>query len=89
MISGISFAGSGNVSEAGGNMTARLQQAVSVLNQADILGANRELTFSVDTPTGRPVVRVIDRESHQVVAQLPSEYVLRLAVAVRSGYTQR
>jgi flagellar protein FlaG len=43
-----------------------------------LLGASR-VVFSVDQGSRRPVLRVVDRETKEVVLQLPAEYVLRLA----------
>jgi len=38
----------------------------------------------VDRQTRRPIIRVEDRDTHEVVLQLPPEYVLRLADSLRS-----
>ncbi|MEN8179486.1 MAG: flagellar protein FlaG [Pseudomonadota bacterium] len=40
---------------------------------------NRELQFDVDEDLGRTVVRVLDKESGDLIRQIPSEEVLALA----------
>lgn len=43
------------------------------------VGNSTNLQFSVDDDTGRIIVSVIDAETRQVVRQIPSEDVMRLA----------
>jgi flagellar protein FlaG len=54
-------------------------QAVRAINGAELLGRDQELTFAVDRDTRRPVVKVVDRNTGEVLMQVPSEDVLRLA----------
>ena len=56
-----------------------LIQAVRAVNAAELFGQNNELTFIVDRATRRAVVRIVDKQTHEVVDQIPSEYVLRMA----------
>jgi len=56
----------------------QLVQAAKSVNASGILGQN-QLVFTMDRQTHRPVFRLVDRNTHQVVAQIPPEYVLRLA----------
>lgn len=56
----------------------QLIQASRSVNDSGILGQN-QLVFLIDSQTHRPVIRVENRETHEVVAQIPPEYVLRLA----------
>jgi len=58
---------------------AQLIHAVEKLNEARIFGQKSELTFSLDRETRRPVMKIIDRETQEVIQQIPPEYVLRLA----------
>jgi len=62
----------------------QLAQATSSINSSGILGQN-QLVFLVDRATHRPIIRVEDRETHEVVLQLPPEYVLQLAENLSSG----
>ncbi len=57
----------------------QLIRAVERLNEARVFGEKSELTFSVDRETRRPVMKIIDRETQEVIQQIPPEYVLRLA----------
>jgi uncharacterized FlaG/YvyC family protein len=59
-------------------------QAATSINGSGMLGRN-ELVLSVDGQTHRPIIRVEDRETHEVIFQVPAEYVLRLADDLRSG----
>lgn len=56
-----------------------LTKAARTVNQANFAGAGREVTFSVNPATRRPVIKVVQTETKEVVAQWPSEYLLRLA----------
>lgn len=56
-----------------------LVRAVESINRAELLGQRSELTISVDRETRRPVVKIVDRETKEVIQQIPPEYVLRLA----------
>jgi flagellar protein FlaG len=58
---------------------SRLIQAVKTVNQSGVFGNSEELVFTLDQPTGRPVIQLIDRETKKVVQQIPPEYLLRLA----------
>ena len=58
-------------------------QAVSAVNGAELLGHDNELTFQLDRQTQRLVVRIVNRETNEVVRQIPPEYVLNLAAEVR------
>lgn len=64
----------GNVSAS----SAEVKVAVEKLN-TQILSLQRDLSFSVDEDSGRTVVRVIDSETGDVVRQIPTEQVLKLA----------
>jgi len=44
----------------------------------------RSLSFTVDDELGRTIVKVIDRETDEVIRQIPSEELLRVAEAIRS-----
>ncbi len=56
-----------------------LVQAVKAMNEAELFGQDQELTFAMDRETRRPVVRIIDRKTNEVVRQIPPELVLRMA----------
>ena len=56
----------------------QLLQAAQSVNESGVLGRN-ELVFMLDRQTHKPVIRVVDRSTQQVVSQIPPEYVLQLA----------
>jgi flagellar protein FlaG len=60
-------------------------QAVKAVNGAALLGQDNELMFQMDRNTQRVVTRVVNRKTGDVVAQVPSEYVLRLAEDIRQA----
>jgi uncharacterized FlaG/YvyC family protein len=62
-------------------------QAARSVNDSGLLGHN-QLVFLIDRTTHLPIIRVVDRETHEVVLQLPAEYVLRLARDVQTGALQ-
>ena len=64
-----------------------LVSAMRIVNDGSLLGPDNELTYVIDRETRLPAFRVVDRASHQVIAQLPPETVLRLAEELRGGGT--
>jgi len=59
-----------------------LIRTVKGIDASGLFGEDSELTFARDQETQRPVVRIVNRQTHQVVMQLPPDYVLRLARAL-------
>jgi len=55
-----------------------LETAVSAI-QDFVKASERQLDFSIDDSTGQVVVKVIARQSGEVIRQLPSEVALKLA----------
>jgi uncharacterized FlaG/YvyC family protein len=58
-------------------------QAVRTVNSAGALGDDRELAFLLDRETQRPIMRIVNRQTHEVIQQVPPEYVLRMAEELR------
>ena len=56
----------------------RVAKAVAQLNDY-VQSRQRDLRFSVDDSLGRSVVSVIDRDSQEVIRQIPNETALQLA----------
>jgi uncharacterized FlaG/YvyC family protein len=54
-------------------------QAVKAINATAMMGQDSELTFAMDAQTHRPVVRIVDRKTNQVIEQIPPEVVLAMA----------
>ncbi|MDD2112427.1 flagellar protein FlaG [Pseudomonas asiatica] len=55
-----------------------LESALSAI-QDFVKASERQLDFSIDDSTGQVVVKVIARQSGEVIRQLPSEVALKLA----------
>ncbi len=55
-----------------------LIQTVRALNATQFAGENREFTFALDPGTRRPILRLIDTRTKEVLEQFPAEYVLRV-----------
>ncbi len=58
-------------------------QAVKAVNGTEMFGPENELRFQKDPATKRMVVKVVNRQTREVVSQVPAEYVLRLAEDIR------
>jgi flagellar protein FlaG len=54
-------------------------QAVKALNGTEMFGPENELQFQKDPKTQRMILRVVNRNTKEVLSQVPSESVLRLA----------
>lgn len=55
-----------------------IENAVAEISEF-VLANNRQLNFSVDEGSDKPVVKVTDAESGEIIRQIPSEEVLRLS----------
>jgi flagellar protein FlaG len=62
--------------------TSEIQQAVDGLSDF-AKASNRQLNFSFDESSERPVVKVTDAESGEVIRQIPTEEVLKLSERLR------
>jgi uncharacterized FlaG/YvyC family protein len=62
-------------------------QAARSVNDSGLLGRN-QLVFLVDRATHKPIIRVEDPDTHEVVMQLPPEYVVRMAQDLHTGSVQ-
>ena len=62
---------------------AQLAQAVTTIRNANIFSPENKMTIVTDPATRRPVLRVVDRNTDELITQLPSEDVLRLAQQLR------
>jgi uncharacterized FlaG/YvyC family protein len=56
-----------------------LIRAVKALNGTGLFGSDRELSFGFDRETRHPVIRIVDRNTGEVIQQVPPEYALRMA----------
>jgi flagellar protein FlaG len=60
-----------------------MKEAVSKLNEY-VQKTQRNLDFSLDEDSGKTVIRVYDRQSEQLVRQIPDEVALELAKKLNS-----
>lgn len=63
---------------------ADITKAVNYLNDY-IQSYRRDLQFSVDDDSGRIVVKVIDKETREIIRQIPSEEALALAKRIEQS----
>lgn len=61
-----------------------LVQAVRQLEKAQIVGDGNELRLAMDRETKRPVVRIVNRETGELIQQFPTEEVIRLAQRLKA-----
>ena len=87
---------SGNLPETGGRNlplqgstqsqqvrgVAEIREAISEINEF-VQSVQRDLSFNMDESSGRTVIRVIDRDSGDLIRQIPSEEVLAIASQIR------
>jgi flagellar protein FlaG len=59
----------------------RVEQAVQQI-QSYLNDTRRQLQFQVDAGSGRTIVRVVNAETQELIRQIPSEEVLKLARAL-------
>ena len=64
------------------NVTAT-REAVTLINESELLGFDRELRFSTDPQSRLGIVQVLNRSTGEVIVQLPSEFALNLAENLR------
>ena len=60
-------------------------QAVKALNGTEMFGQDNELMFQRDRQTQRMVIRLVNRQTNEVVSQIPAEYVLRLSGDIKNS----
>ena len=57
----------------------QLIHAVESVNKGQVFGEESELRFVFDRHSRRPILRVVNKETNEVIQQVPPEYILRLA----------
>jgi uncharacterized FlaG/YvyC family protein len=56
-----------------------LIRSIKSIDAAGLFGEGSELTFALDRDTKRPVVRIVNPQTGEILWQAPPEYMLRLA----------
>ncbi|MCC5450501.1 flagellar protein FlaG [Rheinheimera sp. UJ51] len=59
-----------------------IDNALSIVNKAAIF-EQRSLSFMVDEASGRSIIKVIDRSNDQLIRQIPSEELLKVAQDIK------
>ncbi|OEY71081.1 hypothetical protein BI198_12515 [Rheinheimera salexigens] len=59
-----------------------VEQALDVVNQAAVF-QQRALTFKLDEDSGRTVVTVLDKNTEQVIRQIPTEELLKVSQDIK------
>jgi uncharacterized FlaG/YvyC family protein len=67
------------------NVSGAVRDAISSINQIELLGFDREMRFSTDPQSKLGVVQVVSRSTGQVIVQIPSEFILNLAQNLQKG----
>lgn len=65
--------------------TAEAVKAAAAQIDSYLKSTNHELDFRVDSQTGQMIVSVRDRETGDLIRQIPGEEVLRMARALKAG----
>jgi flagellar protein FlaG len=65
-------------------MRENLEAAITQMNQYTQF-TQRDIQFNVDKASGRTVVSVIDRESREVIRQIPDEVFLNIARTIEES----
>ena len=67
----------------GGDSITRDQLNSAVKATKDFVGTiNSSLEFSIDDDTGTSIVKIIDKETKEIIRQIPSEEMLAIAKAL-------
>ncbi len=61
-----------------------LEKAVKDLSQG-VQNMQRSLQFSIDESSGRTVIKVVDKNTQEVIRQIPEEQVLELAARLEKN----
>ena len=57
----------------------QLIKAIKAVNATEVFGQDTELVFVLDRQTRKPLLRLVDMRTNEVIRQVPTEHVLRLA----------
>ncbi len=59
--------------------TRTIVTAIKAINASELSGSNNEIIFAIEPSTKRPVVRLVNKKTRDVIRQIPPEYMLRMA----------
>jgi uncharacterized FlaG/YvyC family protein len=81
-VNSVAEAGGSNVTPQEASQRRDLVKAAQVINDSRQFGSNNELVFVFDRVTHHAIMRVVNKQTNEVVMQLPPDYVLKLAADV-------
>jgi uncharacterized FlaG/YvyC family protein len=58
--------------------TTQIIHAIRQLNKAEFMGDGRELKFTRDEETQRPVIKIVNRETGEVIDEVPPQNILHM-----------
>ncbi len=61
-----------------------IARAVKALNDGGGVGVGSEVRFAIDQNSGDTLIRIVDRATDEVIRQIPSESVIRMAEVLKS-----
>lgn len=61
---------------------AEVDEALDIVNKA-VVFEQRSLSFMMDEASGRSIIKVIDRSTEQLIRQIPSEELLKVAQDIK------
>ena len=61
-----------------------IADAVKAVNEGGGVGPSSELRFAIDHETGQALIRIVDRVTDEVIAQLPPETAVRAAEVLKT-----
>lgn len=61
-----------------------IARAVREINEGGGVGPSSELRFSIDRDSGRPLIRIVDRVTDEVITQIPPQAMLRIAEMIKT-----
>lgn len=82
-VAPVSSTDAGNQSQNGTDSSS-LKDAISSV-ETFVQSMNRDLEFSLDKDSGEVVVKVVDRSSGNLIRQIPSEDMLKLASSLKEA----
>ena len=59
-------------------MGRQIVTAIQGLNKSELMGEQHSLAFKRDPETHRPVIQILNRETGEVIDQIPPEVVLEI-----------
>lgn len=66
-----------------------VSNAIRLLNDSGAAGDSHQFSVAIDPATKEAVVRIVDRTTNELVEQIPSEYILRVAQQISESLSQQ